>query len=503
MINLADTLERMSADDDLTLLQSLEIDQIWFVRDHVRIGLSDYWIDCLDGPIVTVGGVPHRFPELGSHEALWSLIDKTVAFATLDETKALKLELTDGSSIEVPLDGDLPFSERIVIGGGPEKIIWPIDAVASVRRIKLAHPLIEEDELRAVALALSSGQLAQGPRVAAFEAEFAAYVGVKHAVAVNSGTAALHVALLAHGIGSMSRGGSPDDEVIVPAFSFAATANCALQAGARLVFVDVREHDFNIDTDAIAAAITPRTRAVIGVHLYGQMCDTDALSATCERNGIALIEDAAQAVGSTLNGRNAGSIGAGCFSFYATKNLTTGEGGMLTTNDDAIAERARTLRSQGERTRYVTEELGWNYRMTEPAAALGSVQLRKLDAQNERRRANAARLNDLLRNVGGIATPTDLDGRHHVWHQYTIRVTAGREARGAMQAGLREKGIESAVFYPTPIHKQPLYQRLGLGGAELPVAQRLSDEVLSLPVHPGLSDQDIESIAAAVREIAR
>lgn len=376
--------------------------------------------------------------------------------------------------------------------------------------IKLAHPLIEEDELRAVADALSSGQLAQGPRVAAFEAEFATYVGVKHAIAVNSGTAALHVALMAHGIGAMANpprlttsDQSPPDEVIVTAFSFAATANCVLQAGARPVFVDVREQDFNIDIDAIAAAVTPHTRAVIGVHLYGQMCNTDALKVTCDRAGIALIEDAAQAVGATMRGDNAGSVGTGCFSFYATKNLTTGEGGMLTTNDDGIAERARTLRAQGERTRYVTEELGWNYRMTEPAAALGSAQLRKLDTRNEARRANAARLSDRLRDVEGILIPTERTEATHVWHQYTIRVTAGREARDAMQADLRAKGIESAVFYPTPIHKQPLYQRLGLGGAELPVAQRLSDEVLSLPVHPGLADEDIEAIAAAVRESAR
>ena len=364
--------------------------------------------------------------------------------------------------------------------------------------IKLAHPIIEPDEQRAVAEALASGQLAQGPRVAAFEAAFAAYVGVGHAVAVNSGTAALHTALLAHGIGAMSREGSPDDEVIVPAFSFAATANCVLQAGARPVFVDVREDDFNIDVAALEAAITPNTRAVIGVHLYGQMCDTQALKSLCDRRGLVLIEDAAQAIGATQRGDRAGSVGAGCFSFYATKNLTTSEGGMITTNDPAIAEHARAIRSQGERTRYVTEELGWNYRMTEPAAALGLAQLAKIDGRNERRRDNAARLNELLADNAGIVTPGELPGRHHVWHQYTIRVRAGREARDRLQASLREQGIESAVFYPSPIHQQPLYRRLGYGGAELPVAARLCGEVLSLPVHPGLSDDDLAAIAAAV-----
>jgi dTDP-4-amino-4,6-dideoxygalactose transaminase len=365
--------------------------------------------------------------------------------------------------------------------------------------IKLAHPIIEEDEQRAVAEALASGQLAQGPRVAAFEQAFAQYVGVEHAVAVNSGTAALHVALLAHGIGSMSRDGALTDEVIVPAFSFAATANCVLQAGARPVFVDVHEHDFNIDPNAIAAAITLNTRAIIGVHLYGQMCDTAALKALCEERNIAFIEDAAQAVGAQATGKNAGNIGTGCFSFYATKNLTTGEGGMLTTNDAGIAARARTLRSQGERTRYVTEELGWNYRMTEPAAALGIIQLQKLDARNQQRRKNAARLNELLAGIDAIALPSEAPGTTHAWHQYTIRVLAGRAQRGQLQASLKDRGIETAVFYPTPIHKQPLYKRLGLGEAELPVAQRICDEVLSLPVHPGLSSDDLKAIATALK----
>ena len=315
--------------------------------------------------------------------------------------------------------------------------------------IKLAHPIIEEDEKRAVIEALESGQLAQGPRVAAFERAFAGYCGIKHAVALNSGTAALHVALLAHGIGSEDlrtgaqpaapAGGAP--EVIVPAFSFAATANAVLQAGARPVFVDVREDDFGIDPVRVEAAITPRTRAVIAVHLYGQPCEIDAIAAICARRGITLIEDAAQAVGAEMQQRRTGSYGTGCFSFYATKNLQTGEGGMITTDDDAVADRARTFRSQGERTRYVTEELGYNYRMTEIAAALGLAQMPKIDARNEARRRNAARLSELLLDRNGILLPVALPGRTHVWHQYTIRVTAGREARDAIQAALRERGI--------------------------------------------------------------
>ena len=360
--------------------------------------------------------------------------------------------------------------------------------------IKLAHPIIEDDERQAVLDVLASGQLAQGPRVAAFEAAFAGYVGVRHAVAVNSGTAALHLSLLVRGIG-------PGDEVIVPAFSFAATANTVLHAGGRPVFVDVREDDFGIDTAQIEAALTARTKAIVPVHLYGQTCDIDRVAEICGAHGLALIEDAAQAVGATHGDERAGSWDTGAFSFYATKNLQTGEGGMITTNDDAVADRARMLRSQGERTRYVTEEAGYNYRMTEIAAALGNAQLPKLDARNDARRANAARLTKLLRANERIATPRELRGRRHVWHQYTIRVLAGREARDALQSGLRERGIETAVFYPTPIHKQPLYQRLGYGNITLPISERLAGEVLSLPVHPALSSADLDAIATAVNEI--
>jgi len=363
-------------------------------------------------------------------------------------------------------------------------------------RIRIAQPIIEDDERRAVIQTLDSGQLAQGPRVAAFEQAFARYIGVRHAIALNSGTAALHIALLGHGIGA-------GDEVIVPAFSFAATATAALHAGARPVFVDVREDDFGIDAAPVEAAISSRTRAIVAVHLYGQPCDIEAVSALCARRGLALIEDAAQAVGAEASGRRCGSFGTGAFSFYATKNLTTGEGGMLTTDDEAVAERTRLLRSQGERARYVSEESGYNYRMTEMAAALGHAQLLKLDARNERRRANAARLSALLAGVDGIVTPQELPGRQHVWHQYTIRVLAGRGARGRLQTSLRARGIESAPFYPTPIHRQPLYERLGYADARLPVAERLADEVLSLPVHPALSPDDIEEVASAVAEEMR
>ena len=360
--------------------------------------------------------------------------------------------------------------------------------------VRIAQPLVEEDEIAAVVDVLRSGQLAQGPRVAAFEAAFAAYVGVPHAVAVNSGTAALHLALMARGVG-------PGDEVFVPAFSFAATANTVIHAGARPVFVDVREDDFGIDAAQIEGAITPRTRAVVPVHLYGQACDIAAVRAICDARGLVLLEDAAQAIGATAGERLCGSFGDGAFSFYATKNLHTGEGGMITTADEGVADRARMLRSQGERTRYVTDEPGYNFRMTEMAAAIGMAQLAKVDARNERRRANAARLTSLLAGNDAIVTPREIPGRAHVFHQYVIRVRAGREARDRLQAAMRERGIETAVFYPSAIHKQPWYQRNGYAGLTLPVAERLSGEVLALPVHPALNESDIDTIAAAVNEL--
>ena len=281
-------------------------------------------------------------------------------------------------------------------------------------KIRIAHPIVEHDEKRAVIDALESGQLVQGPRVEAFERAFADYIGAKHAIAVSSGTAALHVALLAHGVGAFAEVGRSDDEVIVPAFSFAATANTVLLAGARPVFVDVRDDDFCIDPGLVEAAITPRTHGIMPVHLYGQICDIAPVADLCAKYGLVLIEDAAQAVGAQYRGRRAGSFGTGCFSFYATKNLQTGEGGMITTDDNAVAAAARMLRSQGEATRYVTETLGYNYRMTEMTAALGRAQLPKLDARNERRGTNAARLTAALASQQphrqgesvGVAAPT-------------------------------------------------------------------------------------------------
>lgn len=350
--------------------------------------------------------------------------------------------------------------------------------------IRMGRPVIGEEEKRAVLAVLESGQLAQAGRVAEFEEAFARFIGCEHAVAISSGTAALMVALLAHGIGA-------GDEVITTPFTFAATANAVLIAGARPVFVDVREDDFNIDPALIELAITRHTRAILPVHLFGHPCDMEAIGDIARRHGVAIIEDACQAHSASVGGQAVGSFGTGCFSLYATKNMTSGEGGMLTTDDAAIAERVRLIRNHGERQRYHSELLGYNFRMTEIAAALGLAQLSRLPDLNERRRANA---DYLSRHLRGVITPGERPGCHHVYHQYTVRVPSGRDR---LAAALREAGVETAVFYPTPVHCQTLYRERGYD-LSLPVAEGLSREVLSLPVHPSLSQEDLETIVAAV-----
>jgi perosamine synthetase len=348
--------------------------------------------------------------------------------------------------------------------------------------------MIGPKEIRAVVEVLRSGQLAQGRCVEEFEAEFAAFCGVRHAVAVNSGTAALHLALLAHGVG-------PGDEVITSPFTFAATGNAVLMTGARPVFVDIRPDDFNIDPDAITSRMTPRTRALLPVHLYGHPSDMTAISEIADSHGVAVIEDACQAHGAEWRGRKAGSFATGTFSFYPTKNITTGEGGMITTNDPAIAEHLRILRSQGAPRQYYHTELGYNYRMTDFSAALGLAQLRRLEGFTKKRRANA-RYYD--RHLRGVTVPKEAPEAFHVYHQYTARVPEGRDE---LQRRLGEEGIGSAVYYPIPLHEQPLYRELGYADS-LPVAEAASREVLSLPIWPGLKREQRERVAEAVSRLA-
>ena len=352
--------------------------------------------------------------------------------------------------------------------------------------IRMAQLQIGAEERAAVMAVLDSGQLAAGPVTRQFEETFAREVShTREAVAVSNGTAALHLALLAHGVGA-------GDEVVTTPYTFQATGNMVLATGARPVFVDVTE-DGNIDASLVEAAITTRTKALLPVHLYGRLCDIETLSDIAKRHGVALIEDAAQAHGAELGGRRAGSFGTGCFSFYATKNVMTGEGGMISTDDAAIADKLRLLRSHGQSERYFSTEVGYNYRTTDLASAIGLPQLARLDEFNAKRRANAAYLSKHLRGV--IVPPEPVEPGASVWHQYTVRRPQGRDA---LQAWLRERGVESAVHYPHTLPGQTLYRNLGYDEAQYPVAKRLASEVVSLPVHPGLTQGDLETIVSAV-----
>lgn len=354
--------------------------------------------------------------------------------------------------------------------------------------INLSKPLIGAEEKQAVLEVLDSGMLAQGPRVKAFEEAFAGMCGVKHAVATSSGTTALHTALLAHGIGA-------GDEVITSPFTFIASANSILYVGAKPVFVDIDPETYNLEPGLVQEAITARTRAILPVHLFGLSCDMDRLVDITHRNDLILIEDACQSHGATYSGKRVGSFGTGTFSLYPTKNMTSGEGGMITTDDPQIAENCRVIRQHGMRRRYYHDELGFNFRMTDIQAAIGLEQLKKLEGFNQIRQANARYLSS---HLNGVSVPKAPAGREHVFHQYTVRVPGGK--RDALAAHLNERGVGSNVYYPVPVHKQTYYtQKLGYA-MSLAEAEKAAEEVLSLPVHPALSQADLRTIVQAVNE---
>jgi dTDP-4-amino-4,6-dideoxygalactose transaminase len=354
--------------------------------------------------------------------------------------------------------------------------------------IPIARPQMGEDEKSRVWEAMASGSLAQGPRVREFEEQFADFVGAAHAVATSSGTTALHLALLGYDIG-------PGDEVITVPFTFIASANSILYTGARPVFVDIDEETFTIDPQLIEGAISPRTKAIMPVSLYGLPAPMIAITEIAERHGLAVIEDACQAHGAAIADRRSGTWGAGTFSFYPTKNMTTGEGGMLTTNVGALADRVRLLREHGMKVRYHHDVVGYNFRMTDIAAAIGLAQLPKLAAFNDRRRAIAARYDRELR---GVTTPTVPAGVTHVYHQYTLRVNR----RDEFAERLKERGVGSAIYYPIPVHRQKPFVALGYGDEVYPVTDRLTEEVLSIPVHPSLSDDEAAQVIEAVNATA-
>jgi perosamine synthetase len=354
--------------------------------------------------------------------------------------------------------------------------------------IPVSKPYIGEEEKQAVMAVLESGMLAQGPRTAELEEKFAAVCGVKHAIATTSGTTALHVALLSHDIG-------PGDEVITTPFTFIASANSILFTGAKPVFVDITPDTFNIDPALIEQAITPNTKAIMPVHLFGYVCDMDAIRAIADKYNLAIIEDACQAVGASFKGQKAGSFGTGCFSLYATKNIMSGEGGIITTNDDTIAENCRLLRNHGMKRRYYHDMLGYNFRMSDLHAAIGLAQINRLNEFTAKRQANAAYLNAHI--SGKVITPAVKPPYDHVWHQYTIRVSNNRDE---LVKQLNANGVGTGIFYPIPAHKHEYMQHI-VGDISLPVAEQVAAEVISLPVHPQLTQIDLEKIVDEVNKL--
>src|SRR5207302_1470463 len=363
--------------------------------------------------------------------------------------------------------------------------------------IPIARPILGEEDLAAVKEVLASGMLAQGPKVRAFEAAFARDLGRKHGIAVANGTAALHIALLAHNIGN---GG----EVVVPPLTFFATASTVLQCGAKPVFVDVDGKVYNIDPAKVRASVTRKTAAIMPVHLYGQTAEMEPILEVAKENSIPVVEDAAQAHGAEYHGKKAGNLGdTACFSFYATKNMTTGEGGMIVTDNDEIAEKARLLRDHGQTSKYPHVLVGYNYRRTKIAAAIGPVQLQKLDGWVKQRRANALALTNGLDGIEGLVPPAEGNWMVHSYYQYIVR----REdsfplSRDEIVRRLNEDGIGCRPSYPMPLYRQKALRDLGIRG-RCPVAEDIIPRLFELPVHPGVGPAEIERILAAVERIAR
>jgi perosamine synthetase len=352
--------------------------------------------------------------------------------------------------------------------------------------IPMAKPKMEEDEIEAVKEVMESGYLAHGPEVVAFEEEFSNYCNTGHGAAVSSGTSAIHLALAALGIG-------PGDEVVTTSFSFIASASPILFLGAKPVLTDIDPRTFNMDPDSLKEVITSKTRAIVPVHLYGQCADMDAILEAA--GDIAVLEDCAQAHGSVYKKRIAGSIGhAGMFSFYPTKNMTTGEGGMVVSDNEEFIEKIRMLRNHGQVARYDHHSIGYNLRMTSIAAAIGRVQLKKLDRRNSNRKQNASILTEGLKDTPGIETPYIEEWNDPVFHQYTVKI---EENRDMVSKRLGEMGVGNKVFYPTTISSSPAMRE---HGGNFPNAEKISKEVLSLPVHPELTREDLEIIIESVKK---
>ena len=346
----------------------------------------------------------------------------------------------------------------------------------------------------AVRQVLAGGQFIQGPNVRAFEDEIAGYVGAGHAVAVNSGTDALHLALRALDVG-------PGDEIITTPFTFIATSEAIAMVGATPVFVDIDPLTFNIDPTQIERAISPKTRVILPVHLYGSPAPMTEIVRIARHHSLAVVEDCAQAIGAEVDGRKVGSFGeVGCFSFYPTKNLGAyGDGGMITTNSPTLAARIGSLRVHGSRVKYVHDELGVNSRLDELQAAILRVKLPHLEARTRARRGLAARYGEALDTVAGIVVPVEAPGSRRVYHQYTIRIAD----RDAVQRQMTAAGIQTVVYYPVPLHLQTVHANLGLGAGSFPHAETAAREVLSLPIYPELSEAKQAAVIDQLRKAVR
>jgi perosamine synthetase len=362
--------------------------------------------------------------------------------------------------------------------------------------IPINLPKIGEEEVQAVVKVLRSGMLTSGlgagPQVTEFEQGFAKFAGAKHVVAVNTGTAALHAAV-------MAVGAKQGDEVILPSFTFVATAEAVVLAGAKPVFVDIDPKTYNLSPKAAEKAITKKTKAIMPVDLYGFSADMKPLKEIASKHGLALIEDAAQAHGTSYEGKPAGAFAdAACWSLYASKNMTTGEGGVVTTNNDQTAETLRMIRTHGEKAKYSSLMLGTNYRMSEIQAAIGNVQMQKLPSFVAKRRQNAQQLTKMLEKNSRLILPYESKDRLHSWYLYTARLKDGtEEARNRLVDDLKKKGIGSEVYYINPVHQMPFY-RENFGSAKLPETEKASKQVFSLPIHPGVTEEQVHFIGETV-----
>lgn len=355
--------------------------------------------------------------------------------------------------------------------------------------LKAQYASIHAEVMAAINAVLESQQFVLGPQVSALESEVAEYCGARFAVGVASGTDALILALHAAGVG-------PGDEVLLPAFSFIASADTVSLLGAKPVFADIRPDTFNVDADQLARLITSRTKAIMPVHLYGQPADMDPVLALAQKHGLKIVEDNAQAIGARYKGKRTGSMGDyGCISFFPSKNLGAyGDGGMILTNSTASPEHLRVLRNHGSAKKYYSTEQGWNSRLDEVQAAILRVKLRHLDAWGAARRSKATSYDRLLSRIAGVVTPAVSPWAEHVYHQYTIRVPQ----RDHVQKSLAAHGIASTVYYPTPMHLQPVYSSLGYKPGDLPESERAAAEVLSLPIYPELTESQIARVAEAL-----